>query len=71
MINVRTLETKSTGQDGSKYTYITVLVTIQTTATGVYQKHLPVYSGPDDDVAESIRRDLGRPVLPTTKKELF
>jgi hypothetical protein len=71
MIDARTVETKSLGQDNLKYTHITILVTIQTSITGMYQKHISVYSGLDNEQAEIIRKELGKPSLPTTKKEVF
>ena len=63
MIEAKPIETKINGSDGLKYTHITVVVTIRTEVTGVYQKHLPVYSGLDNEYAAAVRRDVGLPIV--------
>lgn len=44
--------------NGQKHVHITVCVSVRTELTGPYQRHVPVYSGPDDDNAAKVRIDL-------------
>jgi hypothetical protein len=61
MIEAKPVETLYE-QDGIRYCHITVLVTVRTEATGVKQKHMAVYSGLDNQFANTVRRDLGMPI---------
>lgn len=45
--------------DGKKHTHITICVVLRARPLGCVQKHVGVYSGPDDEVAAQIREDLG------------
>lgn len=58
MIEVKPYETKLE-KDGKPHTYITVCTTVRTEFQGVKQKHMVIYSGPDDGNAAMVRRDLG------------
>lgn len=53
-------EVKDIKQD--RQAHIFIEVTIDTEITKLYSKVITVYRGPDNDIADSIRRDLNLPI---------
>lgn len=47
----------------NRHAHIFIEVTINTEVTKEYTNRITVYSGPDNDIADSIRRDLNLPIV--------